>query len=154
MLDKTPVCAYDSLHTNATGVFHMTANIRKILDVRVESDLYIAGRDPEEGYEIHGESFFVVVEFEGGECYSHEHRWRNKSFDDVWADELSEMVRVWNDSTDECIALSTKLCDRVTAHVGKGGTLDMGHWQYRRTVYGSAAYVAEVEQMTPEQRAQ
>jgi hypothetical protein len=131
----------------------MNANIRKIVDVRVESDLYVAGRDPEEGYVIHGESFKVVAEFEGGEAYAHEHHFRNKSFVDVWADDLNEMVRMWEDSTDECVARAARLCDRVKAHIEKGGNLDMAHWHFHRTIYGSAAYLEEVASMTPAQRA-
>jgi hypothetical protein len=127
--------------------------MKKIIDVRTESNLYSAGRD-EDGEEIYGESFKVVVEFEGGEAYCHEQAFPTVKLEAVWCDDINEMVLGNAINPEEQKAKAERLCARVLRHVEAGGKIDMDHWTFYRTVYGTQAYLDEVAAMTPEQRAQ
>jgi hypothetical protein len=127
--------------------------MKKIIDVRVESDLYVAGRD-EDGQEIHGLSYKVVAEFEGGEAYHHEHTFPTVKLEAIWCDAISEMVQCNSLDPESQKAKAERLCARVHKHVKQGGKIDMNHWQFHRTIYGTSAYLDEVSMMSDEERAQ
>jgi hypothetical protein len=72
----------------------------------------------------------------------------------VWCDDINEMVLGNAINPEEQKAKAERLCARVLRHVEAGGKIDMDHWTFYRTVYGTQAYLDEVAAMTPEQRAQ
>lgn len=123
----------------------------KIVDVRVEGDLYVAGKD-EEGRDYIAENYMVVVEFANGEIYRHEQVWLGCRVEKADC-EYDGPFLLFHDIRQESEAAAQKLCDRIQAHVAKGGNLDMDHWSFRRTSYGSVAYQDEVAMMTPRQLA-
>jgi|SRR6185312_3212620 len=124
---------------------------QKIVEVRTEGDLYVAGRD-EEGRDFIAENFMVVVEFANGEIYRHEQVWLGCRVETADC-EYDGPFLLFHDIREESRAAAEKLCARVTEAVGKGGTLNMDHWVFRRTSYGSSAYLDECAMMTPRQLA-
>jgi hypothetical protein len=123
---------------------------KKIVDIRIEGDLYKAGVT-EDGQDFHAESYMVCVEFSDGEIYRHEQMWLGCRTEEV--NEEDFYGTLFHDIRQESEAAAQKLLARVTEHVGKGGTLNMDHWVFRRTSYGSSAYLDECAMMTPRQLA-
>jgi hypothetical protein len=119
----------------------------KIVNIEVGGDLYQAGRT-EDGVPYIAENYFVTVEFEGGEVYRH-----REVFLGCKVEEDDEGYSHFGDIREESSRRANTLCERVQAHVAAGGTLDMSHWSFYRTIYGSGAYLAETAEMTPRQLA-
>jgi predicted regulator of Ras-like GTPase activity (Roadblock/LC7/MglB family) len=121
-----------------------------ILDVRVESDLYVAGRT-EDGGDYTAEVFLVCAEFENGEVYAHVQRFKGCKVEQVETEDDSFTAFI--DIREEQKAKAERLAQRVRVCIESGRHLDQAFWAFHRTVYGSTAYLAEVQQMTPGQRA-
>jgi hypothetical protein len=120
----------------------------KIFNVGVASDLYYAGTT-EDGERYTAELYFVCVEFEGGEVYAH-----NVTFPGCRVEEPDEGGGPYFiDVRMEAEAKAERLAARVSAAVAAGSTLDGSQWNFHRTIYGSSAYLQEVAEMTPRQRA-
>jgi hypothetical protein len=123
----------------------------KIVDIRIEGDLYVAGRT-EDGEDYIAENFMVCVEFAYGEVYRHKTMWLGCKVHE--ADPEDDWYGIgFEDIREASRASAERLLARVTEHVGKGGTLNMDHWTFRRTSYGSRAYLDECAMMTPAQLA-
>lgn len=118
-----------------------------LIQVDVVSELYKAGRT-EDGEDYIAEYYFVAAEFSDGEVYAHK-----TSFLGCKVEQDEEGYDHFGDIRPESEARAKALCARVQAHVAAGGKLDMDQWRFWRTVYGSGAYLAEVAEMTPRQRA-
>jgi hypothetical protein len=123
----------------------------KIVDVRVEGDLYVAGKD-EEGRDFIAENYMVVVEYANGEVYRHKQVWLGCRVEKADC-EYDGPFLLFHDIRAESEASANRLCARVQDHLKNGGNLREEHWSFRRTAYGSQAYLDEVAEMTPAQRA-
>lgn len=121
--------------------------MNKIEHIEVASELYRAGRT-EDGEDYIAEIYLVTVEFAGGEVYAHK-----VSFPGCKVEQDEEGYDHFGDIRPQQEARAQSLCDRVQRHIAAGGSLDMSHWSFWRTVYGSRAYLTEVAEMTPAQRA-
>jgi hypothetical protein len=119
----------------------------KIVYVGVESDAYVCGHN-EDG-EVMSERFYVVVEFEGGQMYAHGH-----AFPGARTEYTDEGEAYYPDCRQDAEVRATNLAATVLRHVEAGKDLNMECWHFRRTRYGSDAYVDEVMTMTKEERAQ
>jgi hypothetical protein len=120
----------------------MQAN--QIVDVRTESDVYVAGNG-EDG-PVHGTRHFVVVETKTGDIFAHVH-----AFNDCAPAQTDDGETYW--AHVEAAPLADALARKVQAHVSGGNAINLDHWYHRRTAYGSNAYLAEVAGMSKEQRA-
>ena len=80
--------------------------------IGVASELYVAGRCPEEGTEIIRERFFLVLETDHGERLRHTY---------FFAEE--------------------ERAERLAARVVEAGSINTENWSYMEPRYGSAAYV-------------
>jgi hypothetical protein len=124
--------------------------IMKIVNVEVASDLYKAGVT-EDGQDYIAENYYVAVEYANGEVYAH-----NEVFLGCRVEEYDEDGyggTCFHDVRLEAQAQAERLCARVQAAVKAGKALDERYWRFYRTVYGSGAYLQEVAEMTPRQRA-
>jgi hypothetical protein len=122
-----------------------------MVDVRVESDLYVAGRT-EDGQDYTAEVFLVCVEFADGTVYVHNERFKGCKVE-KWEDDYdygTAFIDIRDSQKDKANRLARQV--RVVADV-RGRKLDPQFWTFHRTVYGSTAYLQEVQQMTPRQRA-
>lgn len=119
----------------------------KILNVGVASDLYFVGYT-EDGERYEAECFYVAAEFANGEVYAH-----RVTFPGCRVEADDEGINHFVDIRVEAEAKAERLAARVVAAVAAGGYLDSAAWVFQRTVYGSSAYVQEVAEMTPRQRA-
>lgn len=121
-----------------------------VVDVGVCSDLYIAGRT-EDGEDYTAEVYLVCVEFADGSVYAHKERFKGCRVD-TWADDY-DCGTAFIDIREEQEAKATTLALRVRLCLARGGKLDPQFWTFHRTVYGSTAYLQEVAEQTPRQRA-
>lgn len=122
----------------------------KVIAVDVCSEMYVAGRT-EDG-EYTAEVYLVCAEFDSGEVYAHVERFKGCKVEE-WADE-DDYGTAFIDIREEQKAKAERLALRVRAWViGEGRKLDPPFWTFHRTVYGSTAYLTEVQQMTPRQHA-
>jgi hypothetical protein len=122
----------------------------KILAVDVCSDLYVAGRT-EDGEQYTAEVYLVCAEFADGSVYAHVERFKGCKVEQV--DTEDESFTAFVDIREEQKAKAEKLAARVNQCVATGRKLDPQFWTFHRTVYGSSAYLHEVAEMTPRQRA-
>lgn len=122
----------------------------KLIAVDVCSDLYVAGRT-DDGEEYTAEVYLVCAEFENGEVYAHVERFKGCKVEQV--DTEDDSFTAFIDIREEQKAKAERLALRVRQCVATGRKLDPQFWTFHRTVYGSRAYLQEVEQMTPRQRA-
>jgi hypothetical protein len=122
----------------------------KILAVDVCSDLYSAGRT-EDGEDYTAEVYVVCAEFANGEVYAHVQRFKGCKVEQVETEDDSFTAFI--DIRPEQKAKAELLASRVRACVETGRKLDPQFWTFHRTVYGSNAYLQEVAEMTPRQRA-
>jgi hypothetical protein len=120
------------------------------VDVGVCSDLYIAGRT-EDGEDYTAEVYLVCVEFADGTVYAHKERFKGCKVEE-WADDY-DYGTAFIDIREEQEEKANKLASRVRNCVATGRRLDPQFWTFHRTVYGSTAYLQEVQEMTPRQRA-
>ena len=121
-----------------------TVKIEATTEVRVESELYVAGRD-EFGTDFTAESYYVEVSFLDGSTLRHE-----RSFDGTKATVTPDGFNCFPDLREEAKAAAEHLASRVRA----GGAINPAHWSEGRAIYGTPAYLDEVALLTPEQRAQ
>jgi len=119
----------------------------KIVEVDICSDLYRAGRT-EDGEEYTAEVYRVTVGFANGEVYAH-----RISFPGCEVEADEEGISHFADVRVSAMAKAERLKSRIEAAVAAGRALDMANWAFYRTIYGSSAYLQEVAEMTPEQRA-
>jgi hypothetical protein len=122
----------------------------QVIDVSVCSDLYVAGRT-EDGEMYTAEGYLVCAEFADGSVYAHSERFKGCKIEE-WADE-DDHGTAFVDIREEQKAKAEKLAARVNQCVATGRKLDPQFWTFHRTVYGSSAYLHEVAEMTPRQRA-
>lgn len=116
----------------------------QIADIRVESDVYIAGNG-EDG-PVHAMRYYVVAETKAGEVFVNNHAFagcEKVTYDD------GEIGFAIIDAEPKALALA----ERIYAHIASGNALNDAHWYYRRPVYGSAPYLQHVAEMTREERA-
>jgi hypothetical protein len=122
----------------------------KILSCYVDSELYQAGRD-EDGQPYTAEVYLVCLEFKSGEVYAHNEHFKGCNPQEV--DDGEEVFTYFEDIREQAKARADKLQARVQACLDKGGKPDPQFWHFHRTIYGSGAYLQEVAEMTPSQRA-
>jgi len=116
-------------------------------EVRVESELYIAGQD-EFGSDFTAECYHVCIFFDDGSSLRHERNFYGTE-DAVSPDGFS----FFPDLRPFAKAAADHLADRVRAALICGTVHVARHWEEGRPAYGSPAYLDEVAMMTPEQRA-
>jgi len=122
-----------------------------IVDVRVESDLYVAGRT-EDGEDYTAEVFIVCIEYASGLVFAHKSHFKGCRVE-KWITE-DDSGTAFVDIRTEQKAKAEHLARRVKQAIESGGFLDMtAYWYERRAAYGSTAYLQEVAEMTPRQRA-
>jgi len=113
-------------------------------EVRVESEIYVAGQD-EFGTDFTAESYHVGVFFLDGSSLRHK-----VNYDGAEVETSPDGFDFFGDVREEAKAAAEQLATRVQA----AGAINPDHWYEGRTVYGTPAYLDEVALMTPEQRAQ
>lgn len=121
--------------------------MRKIVDMQIASDLYEVGQTEDGMYTA--EQYFVVIELEGGEMYAH-----NTLFKGCAIERTDEGDTIFIDCREQAQLHCGRLYRRVFEAWQAGQGVNMEHWHFYRTVYGTPAYEAEVACMTPEQRRQ
>lgn len=124
----------------------------KIVNVEIGSDLYKAGVT-EDGQDYIAENYFVAVEYANGEVYAHNEVFLGCRVEEPPADDDWACGPHFVDVRLEAQAKAERLCARVQAAVKAGKALDGRFWHFHRTVYGSRAYLQEVAEQTPRQRA-
>lgn len=131
----------------------------------VHSDLFDAGRHPEDGSPMEGEAFYVVATAPDGKRWQHKSSWAfapcgeciaHFSFGEPPEDDASDAEKAaWADGCGKCgrgtervskevaEAECTKLIARIEKAIKEdvwGGPIDNPHWVEARPVYGSEAY--------------
>jgi hypothetical protein len=101
-------------------------------EIEVFSDLYVAGRHPEEGTDIIGEVFYVVATEPDGRRYRHERSFPNLHW--VKDDEL-EFGGYYGRLEGELAA--SKLSETVRR---AGGPINLNSWREIDPAYGSEQY--------------
>jgi hypothetical protein len=131
---------------------HREFLIMKIVNVEVASDLYKAGVT-EDGQDYIAENYFVVVEYANGEVFRHTETFLGCRVEEAGPEDEDWGCVNFADVRLEAQAKAERLCARVQEAVVKGRTLDERCWHFYRTIYGSGAYLQEVAEQTPRQRA-
>lgn len=104
------------------------------LSIEVTFDQYAAGRHPEDGTSVIGESYFVIATAADGRRWAHRHRWNNAAIvRDVDAEFGAYVERDWDGA---CKAAAEKLAERVRAR----GIINLLHWDEIDPAYASVAY--------------
>lgn len=104
------------------------------LEIEVTFDQYSAGRDPEFGTQVIGESYFVIATAPDGRRWAHAHRWNTAALVLDSEAEFGAYVHRDFDATGETAA--NRLADRVRA----AGIINLLHWDEIDPAYGSEAY--------------
>lgn len=114
----------------------MKAKTLNVTNCEVEAtfDQYSAGRHPEDGTQVVGESYYVTVTAPNGRRWAHERRWNNTAIvrcDD--ADFGAYVQRDWEGTGKAAAeALAEAVIDRAR--------IDLAHWVEIDPAYGSDAY--------------
>jgi hypothetical protein len=104
------------------------------LEIEVTFDQYSAGRHPEDGSPVIGESYFVIATAADGRRWAHVRRWNNAAVvRDVDAEFGAYVERDWEGAGE---AAAEKLAERVRA----AGEINLAHWDEIDPAYASVAY--------------
>lgn len=101
--------------------------------IGVMSDLYRTGARTEDGQEIIGTVFYLVLETDSGERLSHNHSFLNIERETV--DTGEELLEMWVQTDAE------ERAERLADRIRQVGTINTENWSYMEPRYGSAAYV-------------
>lgn len=121
-----------------------------IIETFVTSDLYVAGRT-EDGEDYTAEVYLVVVGFADGTRWAHKHTFPGCKVEEY--DDGEQWGTCFNDIRASAKMEADHLCFRVEQAVKAGKALDDSCWYDYYPEYGSSAYMREVAEMTPAQRA-
>jgi hypothetical protein len=103
-----------------------------ICEIEVRSDLFVAGRHPEEGTDIIGEMFYVIATEPSGKRYRHERGFPNLTY---IKDAECEFGGYHGSAPGELQA------NKLAATVRRaGGPINLRSWRETQPEYGSVAY--------------
>lgn len=102
------------------------------VEISYATDLYVAGRRCD-GHDQIAEVFYLTATFKDGTVYAHYHRVRGCKV------EVNEFAYGEDAFIDVCNEART-WCEKMVEKIKAAGEIDLLHWEYHRTVYGSHAY--------------
>jgi hypothetical protein len=112
----------------------MAKMIIKGMDVKVDSELYVAGMT-EDGEAYTAEEYFVVIESVDGKRWAHMTSWKGCK---VHHDDLHGTVS-FEDIRNEAFLQA----DRLSLRVSLAKSIDLQYWNELEPVYGSVAYMID-----------
>jgi len=108
--------------------------------ISVNGHIFEAGRSLEDGTQIVGEHFFILVETDDG------FRFRNsRSICSGQMHYTEDGFNVWQQDVDADTARAQVQADKIAAHLEAGGSLNPEYWQRVQGGYGSAGWDEQAE---------
>lgn len=113
-----------------------TRKLQAGIEVIVWEDQFSAGRHPEDGTQVIGEVYYVVIEFENGARLKHSARFANVA----WVEDRSEWCDFGGYFERDWEGKAKAACERLAAKVRAAGRINPDHWEEMYAAYGSPAF--------------